>query len=398
LIALAEALEVWPPLLFTNPMQHVLEALEPVVEFPSEASNSKVDVLTQTRQRLGAEAGRWVSEQSVEAELRGYRLGKPVTEARLLALLERVEHFSAEAKDDLYWEFVTMANNFHAHKDDRQSEAHYKNALKVQPEGHEALYNWGVVLAALGDNAGAIAKYAAAVAVKPDKHQALGNWGVALAALGDHAGAIEKFAAAAAVKPDGHEALSNWGVALAALGDHAGAIAKYAAAVAVKPDKHEALSNWGVALAALGDHAGAIEKFAAAVAVKPDGHEALGNWGVALAALGDHAGAVAKYAAAVAVKPDFHEALYNWSNALAHLKEYSAAVEKARAAKAVSGKANYNLACALALTGEDAAAVRELVDCKADGTLPDVSVLDGAADIDRLRGRADYQGFRDGLG
>ncbi len=75
----------------------------------------------------------------------------------------------------------------------------------------------------------AMAKYAAALKIKPDRHEVLNNWGNALAKRaetksGAEADALfndaaENFAAALKIKPDDHEALNNWGAAL----DRAGA-------------------------------------------------------------------------------------------------------------------------------------------------------------------------------
>jgi len=108
--------------------------------------------------------------------------------------------------------------------------------------------------------------------IKPDTHETLYNWGNALS---DHAKqktgveadrlfalAGEKYEAALQIKPDMHDALSNWGAALSehakqktdVQADRLFALAgeKYEAALRIKPDKHEVLSNWG---AALSEHA-----------------------------------------------------------------------------------------------------------------------------------------------
>ena len=67
-------------------------------------------------------------------------------------------------------------------------------------------------------------KYDAALKIKPDKHEALNNWGTALSDQaktkeGGEADALfaaagEKYDAALKIKPDFHEALNNWGVCL----------------------------------------------------------------------------------------------------------------------------------------------------------------------------------------
>ena len=67
-------------------------------------------------------------------------------------------------------------------------------------------------------------KYAEALRVKPDRHETLTNWGVVLSlqaqrAKGEEAQRLwrmadEKYAEALRIKPDGHKALHNWGTAL----------------------------------------------------------------------------------------------------------------------------------------------------------------------------------------
>ncbi|MBI4719541.1 MAG: SIR2 family protein [Planctomycetes bacterium] len=159
--------------------------------------------------------------------------------------------------------------------------AKYAEALRIKPDTHEALYNWGNALseqAKLKGNtpdadrlfAEAGAKYAQALRIKPDKHGALNNGGTALFEqaklkgntpdadrLFGEAGA--KYAEALRIKPDMHETLNNWGTALLEQAKLKGntpdaerlfveAKAKYAEALRIKPDRHETLNNWGAAL------------------------------------------------------------------------------------------------------------------------------------------------------
>jgi len=111
-------------------------------------------------------------------------------------------------------------------------------------------------------------KYEAALRIKPDTHAALNNWGTALSHQAKQksgkeadklfAQAGEKLEAALRIKPDLLEALNNWGTALAeqakqnsgaeADGLFAQAGEKLEAALRIKPDMHEALFNWGLAI------------------------------------------------------------------------------------------------------------------------------------------------------
>jgi Tfp pilus assembly protein PilF len=133
----------------------------------------------------------------------------------------------------------------------KQAAEKYVQALKIKPDKHEALNNWGSMLSeqaktksgaeadALFRQAGE--KYEQALKIKPDKHEALNNWGGMLSEQ------------ALKIKPDKHEALNNWGGMLSEQAKtKSGAEAetlfrqageKYEQALKIKPDKHEALYN-----------------------------------------------------------------------------------------------------------------------------------------------------------
>jgi len=96
----------------------------------------------------------------------------------------------------------------------------WEEALKIKPDKHEALYNWGVALyeqakTKTGDEADRLfgeagKKFEEALRIKPDKHEALNSWGVALyeqakTKTGDEADrlfeeGIEKISGAEAIK------------------------------------------------------------------------------------------------------------------------------------------------------------------------------------------------------
>jgi tetratricopeptide (TPR) repeat protein len=155
--------------------------------------------------------------------------------------------------------------------------------------------DWGAYLAALaktkdGDEAEALFKqvfdkYQQAVKINPDNHNAFNNWANGLAALattkdGDEAEslfqqAFDKYQQAVKINPDNHDTFNNWANGLAALattkdGGEAEALFqqafdRYQQAVKIKPDHHEVLNNWGANLAALaktkdGDEAEALFK------------------------------------------------------------------------------------------------------------------------------------------
>ena len=130
-------------------------------------------------------------------------------------------------------------------------------------------------------------------------------------------------------------------------------------------------------------------------------HEAFNNWGSALSGLAEqkqdeslYRESFGKYEAALKIKPGIYSALNGWSAAIAglwHLKKddqlLPEVVELARRAEAIEGKPNYNLACALALKGEEAECESQLRRCKDAGTLPGSEHLKADVDLAAYRDR-----------
>ena len=89
-----------------------------------------------------------------------------------------------------------------------------------------------------------------------------------------------------------------------------------------------------------------------------------------------------------------HEALSNWSAAITGLwhithdsKLLPQALDLAQRAEAIKGKPSYNLACALALKGEEAECESQLRRCKDAGTLPGSEHLKADVDLAAYRDR-----------
>ena len=209
---------------------------------------------------------------------------------KVIALLPQGKPVPEDLADNVAWSYVMQGN---ALADQAQTKTgaeadrlwtlageKYEAALKIKPDMHEALNNWGIALddqartktGAEADRLWTLAgeKYEAALKIQPDHAEALHNWGSALDAqartkTGAEADRLwtlagEKYEAALKIQPDMHEALNNWGNALVAQArtktgaeaDRLWTLAgeKYEAALKIKPDMHEALNNWGNALVA----------------------------------------------------------------------------------------------------------------------------------------------------
>lgn len=301
----------------------------------------------------------------------------------------------------------------------------------------------------------AIEKYAQALKIKPDRHEALNNWGVALSSLSKLtkdrseadrflALATEKYAQVLKINSKKHEALNNWGNALcdqAKLTDNPNkadrlftlATEKYAQALKIKPDKHEALTNWSIML---GEQAKlqsdssetdrlltlAGEKCVQALKIKPDKHDALNNWGLVL---GEQAKlqsnlseadrlltlAGEKYAQALKIKADNDEVLNNWGVALgdqAKLKQdpseadrlFTLAGEKYTQAliiKPHNYQSHYNLGCLSAQRKNIPDCLGHLAKWKQYDPTAWQKTLDKDSDFDLVRENPEFKAFRDSL-
>ncbi len=382
---LAQKLGCFPPDLIKKPFSYLDKIFDALPPYTLPTQETESDVTSGAREMIRECMAKY------EAETEGTGLPEDVSKAvqnanalmmageydKVIALGERFEAALPEMLADLIgWAYVMLGNTIGNQATLKTGEEtdllfsqageNYEAALKIKPDMHEALYNWGLTLykqAKMKTSeevyllfSQAFEKYEAALKIKPDDHETLNNWGLALsdqAALktGEEADLLfsqagENYEAVLKIKPDMHEALYNWGLAFSLQAEmktgeesdllFSQAGEKYEAALKIKPDMHEALYNWGLTLYKqakmktveeadlLFSQAG--EKYEAALKIKPDKHEALYNWGLALSdqakqktgAEADHLfeQIYEKYQAALDIKPDMHEALFNWGTAL----------------------------------------------------------------------------------
>ena len=120
--------------------------------------------------------------------------------------------------------------------------AHYREAVRLEPQGAEAYTNWGRALAMQGKREEAIAKYREALRIKPLSVPHY-NWGNALFAAGDFDGAIAHYREAVRLDPDAAEAYNNWGMALARQAKWEEAIVRYREALGRRPNYPLASAN-----------------------------------------------------------------------------------------------------------------------------------------------------------
>ncbi|MCE5313433.1 MAG: hypothetical protein ABFD49_07700 [Armatimonadota bacterium] len=294
-VTLARELDCFPPDYIRKPFTHLDNMMQTLTTFSFPGQEGELDITAEAREMIRAAADKYENaSESFDGKSEFDSDGSSALEV-VSALLEGDYDKAISAgesllaqNDALAWSYVMSGNALgdqaKTKQDDEsdqlfaQAYEKYESALKIKPDMHEALNNWGV---ALGNQAKtkqgeesdqlfaqAYEKYNSALKIKPNLHEALNNWGVDLrnqtktkqGAESDRlfAQAYEKYEAALKIKPDKHEALKNWGTGLwnqammkqGAESDKlfAQAYEKYEAALKIKPDSHDVLSNWGVTL------------------------------------------------------------------------------------------------------------------------------------------------------
>ena len=431
-VTLTQKLGCFPPRLVSEPFSHLNDLFKEFTDYKAPQQEQARDITEQARQMVRDAIGKYEKPAKPRKsrhpaktlaklpslELQVMKEFMAGNYDKLIQIFPADQPVPAEFVDAVAWSYIAQA--------DALSEP------AKQKSGAEA----DRLFAQAGE------KYEAALRIKPDKHEALNNWGNALldqakqksGAEADRlfAQAGEKYEAALRIKPDDHEAHFNWGNALSeqakqksdAEADRlfAQATEKYEAALRIKPDKHKALYNWGNALLAQAQQksgaeadrlfAQACEKYEAALRIKPDKHEALNNWGTALMAQAKQkSGAEAdrllaqageKYEAALRIKPDTHEALNNWGTALLDQAKqksgaeadrlFGQAAEKyLRAEELMPGQGAYGLACISALQGREQDCRAWLEKSQAQGQLPSQQHLLDDTDLMSVRSRDWFQ-------
>jgi tetratricopeptide (TPR) repeat protein len=132
-----------------------------------------------------------------------------------------------------------------------EASASFDQALKIQPDFHQAWYNRGIPLFKLGRLEEAIASFDQALKIQPDDHQAWYNRGVALFKLGRLEEAIACFDQALQIKPDKDEAWYIRGYTLFKLGRYEEALASWERAIELGNQSSDVFFNRAIVLLAL---------------------------------------------------------------------------------------------------------------------------------------------------
>jgi tetratricopeptide (TPR) repeat protein len=197
-----------------------------------------------------------------------------------------------------------------------EAAAHFKEAVRLQPDFAEAHNNLGNALLEQGQRNEAAASYRQALRLKPDCAEAHNNLGNLLRELGQFVDAVAHCQEAVHLRPDFAEAHNNLGSALQAQGKLDRAVACYQQALDLRPNYAEAHNNMGAVAAQQQNFDQAMAHFKQALAFQPGYADAYNHLGLTWVAQGRFQQAVACYQQAIALKPDFAEAHNNLGYAL----------------------------------------------------------------------------------
>jgi uncharacterized protein (TIGR02466 family) len=145
--------------------------------------------------------------------------------------------------------------------------ASYKNALKIQPNTPDLLFNLGIALTNLNKLDEAISTYQQSVKIKPDFFEAYGNLGTILQRLGDLDEAIKNYQKGLKINPQDARGYFNLGTALRDKGDLQAAIESYQKAIQLFPNYTDAHNNLGETLRDFGDMEAAVKNYLGALAL-----------------------------------------------------------------------------------------------------------------------------------
>lgn len=248
------------------------------------------------------------------------------------------------------------------HQQSRSAEGRelIRQAIAIAPSVGAYRANLGIVEAALGANAAAIAEFDAACRLEPAiAPQIRPLLAAACLAVGDNARAEIEFAALAAVNPDDGVAFRGLALARHARGDAAGALPAYRRAVALLPDDLPAQNGLGAALLDVGSAGEALAVLERA-ATGSDWGPLVANLGSARRAVGDTRGAVEALRRATSCDPGNATTLANLAAVLSEEGMLGEAAECCRRALAIAPDdpaARTNLAACLFDAGDVGTAI-----------------------------------------
>jgi uncharacterized protein (TIGR02466 family) len=155
----------------------------------------------------------------------------------------------------------------------------YKNALKLQPNMPDLLFNLGIALTHLNRLDEATEVYQQAIKINPDFFEAHGNLGTVLQRQGKLDAAIASYQAGLKINLQDARGYFNLGTALRDKGDLAAAVNSYKKAIQLFANYTDAHNNLGETLRDQGDMDAAVKSYQAALALNAEHANANYNMG-----------------------------------------------------------------------------------------------------------------------
>ncbi|MDA8138510.1 MAG: tetratricopeptide repeat protein [Desulfobacteraceae bacterium] len=179
------------------------------------------------------------------------------------------------------------------------------------PQSADSFFQSGNERLAQNDFAGAIAAYEQALRIDPQLFEALYNCGVAFHQQSQYEHAVERYAQVVRLRPELAEAHFNMAHALADLNRLEESEAAYRTVLRLQPDNAQAAYNLGLLYKSQGLYDQAVATFQRSLKIRPDYAEALNNIGVIWRDQDKLDQAKLYFEQALQIKPDMVEAFFN---------------------------------------------------------------------------------------
>lgn len=189
--------------------------------------------------------------------------------------------------------------------------------LETSPNEAAIHYNLGNAFSNEGDMERALAHYKKAVKYDPDSFKGHNNIAVTLARLGRFPEAIEHFQIVLKIDPDYPDGYFNLAKALESSGNNAAAIQCYQRALQLRPGYIDAHINFASLLSSMGETEKSISHFEEAIRLSPENAIARNNYANTLVKAGQVKAAVEQLLTAVRLSPAWPVPLNTLANILA---------------------------------------------------------------------------------
>ena len=145
----------------------------------------------------------------------------------IIITLVLVQFTPAQSREPKAVEHLKTAIDLKKKGDPIAAEAHYREAIRLDPSYAEAHYSYAILLADRGDTNGAISENKKAIDIQKSYPEAHFNLALLLRKKGDKEGAIKEYERALAAAPNYSIAHFNLANALVERGDYDGAVSHY---------------------------------------------------------------------------------------------------------------------------------------------------------------------------